>query len=122
MKKIVKLAIALLFFISLSADAQNAEETGREMMESGVSDEEVCENIRNRAEGIMQLRQNGVHKEDMLAQVGHNEAFRQMVEHAYKFNRYPNDSGMRRLNVERFANSMQEICLKEMALLRKRGK
>ncbi|MGO3277547.1 hypothetical protein [Halomonas sp.] len=113
-----KLSVVLISFIALKANAETVEEAGEKILRSNISNEEICENIHNRAEGIMQLRQNGAPKEDMLEQVGHNEAFHRIVELAYQFSQYPEDAGMRRLTVERFANSIQESCMKEMEVMR----
>lgn len=114
------LFVIFISFIPLIANAETVEEAGEKILRSDISDEEICENIHNRAEGIMQLRQNGVPKEDMQEQVGHNEAFHRIVELAYQFNQYPEDAGMRRLTVERFANSIQESCMKEMEVIRQK--
>lgn len=120
MKFILGLASATAFvFYSLSTVAETAEEEGKRILESNMSNEEICANIHNRAESIMQLRQNGVNKEEMLSQIGHNEAFLRMVEFSYQFNRYPDDEGMRRLTVQRFANANQEGCLNEMRRIRR---
>lgn len=115
-----KLSVVFISFISLIANAETVEEAGEKILRSDISNEEICENIHNRAEGIMQLRQNGVPKEDMQEQVGHNEAFHRIVELAYQFNQYPEDAGMRRLTVERFASSIQESCMKEMEVIRQK--
>lgn len=114
------LFVIFISFIPLIANAETVEEAGEKILRSDISDEEICENIHNRAEGIMQLRQNGVPKEDMQEKVGHNEAFHRIVELAYQFNQYPEDAGMRRLTVERFANSIQESCMKEMEVIRQK--
>lgn len=114
----VKLSVVLISLISLKSNAETMEEPGEQILRSNISNEEICRNIHNRAEGIMQLRQNGSPKKDMQEQAGQNEAFQRIVELAYQFNQYPEDAGMRRLTVERFANSIQESCMKEMEVMR----